>query len=442
MNIALIASSEVSLQEIAKFLKLEGIVAEVHSLEELKSSGANARLQKAVVIVPHHGAGVETERARAIFDGDHRLLLCTSQPSNTDRQLLKDLGASEILTPRSWSPHHIAERILAQLIVEGDITPSFQGQLYGATEKMRALYRDIEAIAPLADSVLILGETGTGKELVAREIHRLSGRNEKFVAINCGELSVDLSSSDLFGHKKGSFTGATEARHGLFAEAGDGTIFLDEIGEFDLLAQAKLLRVLEDRAVRRVGSNQWERIGARFILATNRDLVEECDRGKFRQDLFHRINELTLELIPLRERMADIPLLVERFVEEFNTEYDKHLKMPDNTIDALFNYSWPGNVRELRAAIRKGAAYADPFGQISAIRLREAASHGRKRISSKGSVEFDPNVDTWREALGRLQLAYFNAVLAVSGGSKEEARKRAGLSRSQFYEKIKENSSQ
>jgi DNA-binding NtrC family response regulator len=439
MNIALLASDPDRLREVAFALSQEGIEAAAYPLEGRAKSRLGDGFDKGVLVVPQHGAGAQIEKARAIFCDRSRLILCSPQPSNADRQLLLELGAAEIITPRSWNPAHVAERILAHLILEGDVRPYSFGEIRGATGVMRNLYRDIETIAPLSDTVLILGETGTGKELIAREVHRASGRAGGFIAINCAELSVELTGSDLFGHKKGAFTGATAARHGLLAEAGPGTVFLDEIGEFDLLAQAKLLRVLEDKTVRRVGSNTWETIKARFILATNRNLEGECENGSFRTDLLYRINELTLESAPLRERMADIPLLVKHFVSEFNREHGKDLQIPPNTLDSLFNYLWPGNVRELRGVVRKAAAYADQAGHISAIRLQDTSARRRHhQTMPRNSIDFDPGSDKWRDVLHRTQSAYFRAVLAAANGNKEEAAKRAGMSRSQFYEKLKE----
>jgi DNA-binding NtrC family response regulator len=438
MSIALIASDPISLGDLVHLLNQEGVAVHSCSLEASLKCLSDGSFEKAVLIVAQHGAGAQIEKVRSTFGTGRHLILCSPQPSNADRQLLLELGADEVITPRTWHPTHSAERILAQLILEREIQPSSHGGLQGATKMMQNLYRDIETVSPLSDTVLILGETGTGKELIAREIHRLSGRSDNFIALNCAELSVELSGSDLFGHKKGSFTGATETRHGLLAEAGGGTAFFDEIGEFDLSAQAKLLRVLEDKTVRRVGSNTWEMIHARFILATNRDLEGECQKGTFRTDLFHHINDLTLKTVPLREHLSDIPLLVEHFVAEFNREYNQSLRVPSSALDRLFEYQWPGNVRELRGIVRKAAAYADQTGYINAVRLQEATRHRLHSSPLKNSVEFDVISNKWRDVLNRAQLAYFTALLNATSGNKEEAAKRAGLSRSQFYEKLKE----
>src|SRR5215213_715940 len=242
MNIALFTSSAIQLTGVAEALRGEGF--------EIIASPVNApakpEIQKGILVVPKHGAGELTGVARRALGPERELILCAPQPDNEDRRLLASLGATHIITPRTWSAQHIAERILGQLILDGVIIPNRSGNLRGATQVMRALYQDITVISQLPDPVLISGETGTGKELVAEEVHRHSQRPDKFIAINCGELNVDLAGSELFGHKKGSFSGSTETRQGMFAEAGHGTIFLDEIGELDLKAQAFLLRALEE----------------------------------------------------------------------------------------------------------------------------------------------------------------------------------------------------
>lgn len=445
MTTALFASDAVPLYEVAALLQSEGVEAlpfdlraatQVRKLETV--------VQKGILIAPKHGAGEATERLSRLLGDKASLILCAPQPDNDGRKLLRELGAAEIITPRTWSAEHIAERILAQLILDGDTQPNACGNLRGATRTMRELYQELTVIAPLQDPALILGETGTGKELVAREIHRLSRRPDKFVAINCAELSTELAGSDLFGHKRGSFTGATEARQGLLAEAGHGTIFLDEIGELDLKAQAILLRALEEKKIRRVGANQWEEVHARFLLATNRDLETESEEGRFRQDLFERIRGFTLELKPLRERRADIPLLVQGFVSEFNQEMQKQLQIPEGACDCLFDYDWPGNIREIRAAVRSAAAFADEGSSISVFHLREATLRRRKHLSrvsperKSNTVTFDPHTDTWRDVLKRAQLIYFRSILEATGGNKEKAISLSGLGRTQFYEKLKE----
>ncbi len=438
MTIALFAAESELLQDVASGLADEGL--DVRAVDWGRR-GPAPEIDKGVLIVPRHGAGEPTSWVSRFMAAGARLILCAPQPDGEGYQLLRDMGAAEVITPRAWKPEQIVERVLAQLILDGDVGPSAFGRLRGADRAMRELYRDMVTIAPLADPVLILGETGTGKELVARELHDLSGRQDKLLPVNCGELSLELAGSDLFGHKRGSFTGATEARQGLLAEAGRGTIFLDEIGELDPKAQAILLRVLEEKKVRRLGSNQSEDVPARVVLATNRDLEVECDEGRFRRDLLERIRGFTLELRPLRERRADIPLLVSHFLNEFNQETGRAARLPAGALDCLFDYEWVGNVRELRAAVRRAAAFADPEGYVSSWHLLQTTRRSRRQNQAQEPGEhyviFDPAVDTWRDFLERAQGVYFRALLTAAGGNKTEACRRSGLSTSQFYEKTK-----
>jgi two-component system response regulator HydG len=379
--------------------------------------------------------GEVTSRVRGTLTQEQPLILCIPVP--IEPAALLDLGATAIITPASKAQHSIAERIAAQIIMTKAVLPNRCGSLYGATKPMRELYVHIATLAPLDEPLLVLGETGTGKELIAREVHGQSGRSNNYIAVNCAELSSELLGSELFGHEKGAFTNAIQTRKGLIAEAGKGTVFLDEIGELDPLAQAKLLRVLEDRKVRRVGANQWEEVGARIILATNRNLEEDCETGRFRRDLFERIRGFTLYIAPLRERKADIPLLVQHFVESYNEEYCRNLKIPPGSVDSLFRYHWPGNVRELRANVRKAAAYADKRGNISALILQET-TRVRPSSQNKNTIQFDPAADTWRDVQRIAQSAYLRAVLLEARGNKDVAIKLSGLSKSQFYEKLKD----
>src|SRR5881398_723742 len=226
--------------------------------------------------------------------------------------------------------------------------------IIGKSAKMQEIFSIVQRVAKTSSTVLISGESGTGKELIARAIHYNSGRRGKFVAINCGALPETLLESELFGHERGAFTGAIREKRGLFSEADRGTIFLDEIGETTTAMQIKLLRVLQDRIVRRVGSNIESAVDVRVIAATNRDLAESIQRGTFREDLFYRINVIPITLPPLRQRREDIPLLVEHFI----TKYSKSMGVPQKRIStdamrAIEKYHWPGNVRELENVIER-----------------------------------------------------------------------------------------
>ena len=229
------------------------------------------------------------------------------------------------------------------------------GPILGTSAPMREVYRLIEQAAPTAAPVLITGETGTGKELVARTIHDLSPRRrQQFVAVNCSAIPETLLESELFGHEKGAFTGAVERRAGYFELANGGTILLDEITEMSPALQAKYLRALQDGVVRRLGGKSEVKVDVRVIAATNRDPVQAIKEGKFREDLYYRLNVLNVTLAPLRQRKGDIALLVEGFIKEFNEKYMKKISgIDDESLRILNAHEWPGNVRELRNTIER-----------------------------------------------------------------------------------------
>src|SRR5687768_2802375 len=222
--------------------------------------------------------------------------------------------------------------------------------LYGESEAIREVLVKVEQMAPVSSTVLVEGESGTGKELVARAIHRLSPRRSKpFIAVNVSALPETLLESELFGHEKGAFTGAAERRLGRFELAHTGTLFLDEIGEIPTATQVKLLRVLEDREVMRLGGTQPYRVDVRVVAATNRPLREHVEEGAFRTDLYYRLNVLSIYLPPLRERRSDIPILVRRFIRDLSAQHDRPFPgLSAEAIALLVEYAWPGNVRELR----------------------------------------------------------------------------------------------
>ncbi|WP_306532703.1 sigma-54 dependent transcriptional regulator [Geobacter sp.] len=259
---------------------------------------------------------------------------------------------------------------------------SFSG-LIGKSKKMRELYSLIEKVAPSIANVLILGESGTGKELVARAIHYNSPRKDKaFVAVNCGAIPETLMESELFGHKKGSFTGAINDRPGLFEQAGGGTLFLDEIGEVPLQLQAKLLRVLQEKEFRRVGGVADQKADVRIVAASNRNLEEQVREGTFREDLFYRLNVVQLQMPPLRERTEDIPILVEHF-------YRKYVQAPRNgeiitpgALKMIMSYGFPGNVRELENLVERCAVLGG--GEIAEESLPSQVRGSQKSAAAPG----------------------------------------------------------
>jgi sigma-54 dependent transcriptional regulator, flagellar regulatory protein len=241
----------------------------------------------------------------------------------------------------------------------------------GTSRPMRDVHRLIEQVAPFDTNVLILGESGTGKEMVARHVHELSGRSgHPFVPVNCGAIPADLLESELFGHEKGAFTGALTTRMGRFEFAEGGTLFLDEIGDMSLQMQVKLLRVLQERTFERVGSNRTMRCNVRIIAATHRDLDAAITAGRFREDLFYRLNVFPIQMPPLRERLEDLPVLIEHLVQRQGTGSGRHLHLDKEAMNCLARNLWPGNVREL-ANLLERLAILYPEQTITASDLPE-----------------------------------------------------------------------
>lgn len=229
------------------------------------------------------------------------------------------------------------------------------GEILGKSKAINNILQMIDKVAPLDTRVLITGENGTGKELVARAIHKKSERKDKsFVEVNCAAIPNELIESELFGHEKGSFTGAVQQRIGRFELANKGTLFLDEVGDMSLQAQAKVLRAIEDGKIERVGGGKKIDVDVRLIAATNKNLKEEIEKGNFREDLFHRLNVIPIQVPPLRERTEDIPILIEKFANDISIKHKKPLiKFSDEAIHILRNQSWTGNVRELRNIVER-----------------------------------------------------------------------------------------
>lgn len=260
--------------------------------------------------------------------------------------------------------------------------------MIGQSEKMLELFRMIEAVARERSTILITGESGTGKELVARAIHELSDRAAKpFIPINCGAMTETLLESELFGFMKGAFTGAVSARAGVFESANSGTIFLDEIGDMPLSMQVKVLRVLQEQRVKRVGASTEIPVDARVITATNRDLGPMVDDGHFRQDLYYRVSVIPLHVPPLRERRDDIPHLAEHFVRKFATRSGKQVELSDSAVAKLQDRTWRGNVRELEHTIERAVALTRDGEPIVAENCSEngtGKSHQRAELPSEG----------------------------------------------------------
>jgi two-component system, NtrC family, response regulator PilR len=269
-------------------------------------------------------------------------------------------------------------------LIKGQRARGNLGNIIGHSDRMQAVYQMIETVAQVQSTVLVTGESGTGKELVARAIHDLSPRAQKpFVSVNCGAFTETLLESELFGYIKGSFTGATANRKGLFEAADQGTIFLDEIGEMSPAMQVKLLRVLQERKVRPVGAHEETQVNTRVIAATNRHVAAMVKDGSFREDLFYRISVIPIELPPLRERGSDIAELTEHFIEKYCTQTGRRLSISPQALRLFEAYPWPGNVRELEHTIERAVAL-EKTDTIQPERLPEQiTNYSQARISSE-----------------------------------------------------------
>ena len=308
------------------------------------------------------------------------------------------------------------------------------GRLLGQTASMRRVFAALERLARTDASIVILGETGTGKDLAAQAVHAASARADRpFVVCDLGAVPAQLVESELFGHVRGAFTGADRDRAGAFEQADGGTIFLDEIGELALSLQPRLLRLLESRSVKRVGAVAYRELDVRVVSATNRDLAAEVEAHGFRADLFHRLAVAQVRIPPLRERLDDLPLLVESFLREPAARGGARLTVPPETWAALRSYGWPGNVRQLRNVIERAAALAPPDGVLRPEVLGlDGAGDGEPPLR----VPVDPSVP-FKDAKDRLihvwEREYMAGLLERCGDNLAQAARVAGIDRAHLY---------
>lgn len=377
---------------------------------------------------------------------------CSIQ-ATTDGFLLRDLGSRNGTTLGGYrisaaylTPHCLIgvgqstlEFVaLADPIIEPLAERGQQGRLLGESAAMRHIFAILPRIAASDSTILLEGETGTGKGLLAELIHERSVRsNGPFVVIDCGSIPPSLIEAELFGYIKGAFTGAHSSRAGAFEGAAGGTVFLDEVGELPLDMQPKLLRALEERVIRRIGSLEPVRLDVRIIAATNRDLRYEVNRGTFRADLFYRLNTVRLRLPSLRERREDIPLLVHHFYQQFARAGDPPLPAP--LLANFVNQAWPGNVRELRSAVERAVLMGDPaswFDMQQAI--EESASSGPPSVPA--SVE-DPTATSFRaakeKAIALWERGFIEALVKKNDGNLSKAARAARMDRNYLRELIR-----
>ena len=309
------------------------------------------------------------------------------------------------------------------------------GKLVGASAAMQEVHHLIELAAPTPAPVLITGESGTGKELVARTLHELSPRARgPFVAVNCAAIPETLLESEILGHEKGAFTGALDRRAGCFELAHEGTILLDEIAEMSVATQAKFLRILQDGVVRRVGGKTEIKVDARVIAATNRDPQEALRAGSFREDLYYRLNVVSIPVPPLRERREDIPLLIDAFIEEFNGKYDKRIRSVDGAArEALTGHVWPGNVRELRNTIERAAiGCAGDLITLAHLPRAPAARMGESITDGPDSIAFAVGT-----SLDHAEKGLILKTLAHNGNNKTQTAHILGISLKTLHNKLR-----
>jgi two-component system response regulator AtoC len=395
-----------------KMPKLDGLGL----LKELNSNNGN----DTIIMMSAYGAIDTAIEAMKLGAYDY-----ISKPFKTDEIILTLKKAEERERLKR-------ENILLKEQIKKDY--SFENFI-GKSQTMVSIFEMIKKVADYKSTVLISGESGTGKELVARAIHGNSQRADKpFIAVNCGAIPENLLESELFGHIKGAFTDATRNKSGLFEEADKGTIFLDEIGELPIILQVKLLRVLQDEEIRRVGDTKPIKVDVRVVAATTRDLEKEVGEGNFRDDLFYRLNVLPISLPTLRERKEDVPLLVDHFIQRFNDRLDLKVKgLTQEALDILVNFPWRGNVRQLENTIERAMI----FVQGDKLDINDLPSEV-KESNENEKLFFDGNELSIKRSSRVLEKELIRKALQKTNGNRTQAAKILEISHRALLYKIKE----
>ena len=318
-------------------------------------------------------------------------------------------------------------------------SPQGQFEMLGVSRAMRAIFKQVGRIAATDATLLITGESGTGKELVARAVHQHSARSRgPFVAVNCGALPENLVEAELFGHERGAFTGAERQKKGRFELANAGTLFLDEVGELSLAAQVKLLRAVETRRFERVGGTESIGVDVRVICATNRDLKQEVEEKRFREDLFYRLNVIEVRLPPLRERLADVPQLAEAFLERAARRHALKAKtLSPSALRELLAYTWPGNVRELENIIERAAVTSS--GEVILPEHLFDGDHATTADASSQTADSKLFELPFHEAVAALERELIRRALDTAAGNRAEAARLLGINRRLLYSKMEEH---
>lgn len=387
-----------------------------HLLKHCRDNG----LQTSVIMLT--GFGTIESAVEAIRDGAFDYL---TKPVIDDEL---NLAIQRALTQRRVMEEN--RQLKAQLDAKYGLS-----NLIGRDYKMAKLFDLIESVASTRTNVLILGENGTGKSLTARALHQLSDRRDKaFIEVACGSLPESLLESELFGHVAGAFTGASHDKPGKFLQADGGTIFLDEIGTASPAMQVKLLRVLQNREFEAVGGQKTHKVDVRVVLATNENLEELVAQGRFRQDLYYRINVVSLTQPPLRERIGDIQLLVDHYLEDFNEQTGKHVRgFDDDAMRSLQRYQWPGNIRELLNVIERAVVLAK--GDI--VRVADLPEQFRHETSNVGIVSGEVAGGNLKSALVNPERQIILEALESNGWNRQNTAKMLGINRTTLYKKMK-----
>lgn len=362
----------------------------------------------------------------------------TAMQHGANTYLTKPLDISELRAAVEKASSRLKlARYNTQLKRQLDEKFGFEG-VVGSSQQMRRIITQLQQLAPTDSSVLILGENGTGKELVAKAIHQNSRRKSKpFVPLNISALSESILESELFGHEKGSFTGAERKRIGQFEYANGGTLFLDEVGEMPMSTQIKLLRVLEDGQITRVGSNEPIKVNVRLVAATNANLEAMVAEKKFRKDLYYRLDVVKINLPPLRERRADIPLLIDHFIKEMTERHGREVEhMSKSARQALMTYDWPGNIRQLRNVVER-MVVVDLDGLLDVDDLPDELAPP-PRQGDEPTDRLDGSDSLIGKPLSEVERYYIKKALEVTEGKREEAAGMLGIGERTLYRKIKE----
>ena len=419
---------------LATFLELEGYKVEAVSSTRAAMEKLLASSYPIVIsdIYLDEQTGLDVLRAAKEASSECRVILMSARGSMETVMAATRGGAFEYLAKPFELDDLLNAIQKAEAEIEGsakldretDIDDLPESEMIGSSTRMIDIYKTLSQVAPTDATVLIAGETGTGKELVARLIHTNSKRLiGPFVAVDCGSIAPSLLEAELFGAMKGSYTGADRDRTGVFEAANKGTVFLDEIGEIDAAFQLKLLRFLQEREIRPVGANRAKQVDVRVVAATNRDLQKLVEEGKFREDLWFRLNVVRIQLPPLRDRRSDIPLLAHFFLRKYNESYDLNAVLTESGQKLLAEQAWPGNVRQLQHLVERLVILA-PGGRIDA----EAVLEALRESDGEDPAVTESLKDTEREQILK--------VLEATGNNKSRAAKILGIERKTLYRKL------